>query len=227
VRGNIRKRGAGSWLLQIELERHGRKRRRRFVTVKGSRRDAERELTKLQAAADTGTLAGDPTNMTVGEYITASIAARVDLSPRTRERYEELINKYQITPYLGSIKLQKLRPEHLEAWHAALIKKGFSAHTVGPAHRLLKRTLNRAVENGALSPNVAAIRKPPKPEEKEIEILMPDQIAPVLEALKGHLNSRGDRTRAPAKKTIAPITMSAKLRGSSSQQASSGNSNST
>ena len=46
--------------------------------------------------------------------------------------------------------------------------------------------LRRAVENGTLARNVAAIRKPPAVEQDEIEILAPEQIAAVLDSLKGH-----------------------------------------
>jgi hypothetical protein len=38
MKGSIRKRGANSWELQIELERVGSKRRRRFVTVRVAKR---------------------------------------------------------------------------------------------------------------------------------------------------------------------------------------------
>ena len=86
------------------------------------------------------------------------------------ERYGELAEK-QIVPHLGALKLQKLRPEHVEQWHGTLLKAGLAPRTVGHAHRLLARVLGYAVENGTLARNVAAIRKPPKVEEREIEIL--------------------------------------------------------
>jgi integrase len=54
------------------------------------------------------------------------------------------------------------------------------------AHSVLKLVLGRAVENGALARNVAAIRKPPAVEEQEIEILTPEQVRVVLDSLKGH-----------------------------------------
>ena len=46
--------------------------------------------------------------------------------------------------------------------------------------------LRRAVENGALARNVAAIRKPPVVDEKEIEILSADEVSADLAALQGH-----------------------------------------
>jgi hypothetical protein len=58
--------------------------------------------------------------------------------------------------------------------------------TVVHAHRLLSTVLRRAVENGTLARNVAGIKKPPRVEAKEIEILTPAQIVALLEALEGH-----------------------------------------
>ena len=66
------------------------------------------------------------------------------------------------------------------------VKTGLAARTVGHAHRLLGTVLNRAVENGTISRNVAAIRKPPKVKDEEIQILSAEQIAEVLAKLNGH-----------------------------------------
>jgi len=108
-----------------------------------------------------------------------------DRSPKTRERYIELAER-QVIPHLGDEKLQALKPEHLEHWHAAPAATGLSARTVGHAHRVLGACLRRAVENGTLARNVTTVRKPPKVEDGEVEILNQDQVSAVLTALKGH-----------------------------------------
>ena len=92
----------------------------------------------------------------------------------------------QIVPHLGGIGLQKLRPEHLQRWHKALIEGGLSARTVTNAHKLLHRVLADATKNGTVSRNVAEIRKPPKVEAAETEILAPKAIPAVLAALENH-----------------------------------------
>ena len=74
----------------------------------------------------------------------------------------------------------------MEQWHGTLIKAGLAPRTVGHAHRLLARVLGYAVENGTLARNVAAIRRPPKVEERELEILTADQITEVRAKLAGH-----------------------------------------
>ena len=123
--------------------------------------------------------------MTLAEYLQALFAVPARVSLKTLERYRELAEK-QIVPHLGALKLQKLRPEHVEQWHGTLLKAGLAPRTVGHAHRLLARVLGYAVENGTLARNVAAIRKPPEVEERELEILTADQIAEVRTKLAGH-----------------------------------------
>ena len=110
MRGSIQQSGPSSWRIQIELDRIGGKRQRRFVTIKGTRKDAQRELTRLLSAADDGTLP-DPTRQTVAEYLRAWLDSALGMSPKTLERYRELTER-QIIPHLGELKLQQLRPEH-------------------------------------------------------------------------------------------------------------------
>ena len=54
------------------------------------------------------------------------------------------------------------------------------------AHRLVSRILSEAVAGNIVASNVAAKVKPPAVPDAEIEILDADQVAIVLEALRGH-----------------------------------------
>jgi len=80
----------------------------------------------------------------------------------------------------------------VQDWHNTLLKSGakngkpLSARTVGHAHRVLHRALQRAVESEVLARNVASAISPPRVEEEEIEILTDDQITMVIERLAGH-----------------------------------------
>ena len=68
MRGSIRRRGANSFELRFELERVDGKRRSRSVAFRGTFKAAQRELSRLLAAADAGTLTG-PSSVTVAEYL--------------------------------------------------------------------------------------------------------------------------------------------------------------
>jgi integrase len=184
MRGSIRKRGASSWRLVFDVSTADGKRKQRSVTVRGSYRDAQKELTRLLSSADSGTLP-DPTRQTVGENLTAWLDGAHDLSPKTLERYRELAAR-QIMPHLGAIKLSSLKSAQVADWHGKLIAAGLSAQTVVHAHRILSFALKRAVSHNTVSRNVAAVVRPPKVEAQEVEILEPDQLALVMTGLEGH-----------------------------------------
>jgi integrase len=166
------------------------KRRTRYVTVRGKRQDAERELTRLLNEAHNGTLL-EPSKVTVAECILSWLDGPHGLSPKTAERYRQLAEQ-QIIPHLGPIQLQKLKPSQLQDWHCTITRGGgkdgrpLSARTVGHAHRVLHRALQRAVENETLPRNVASVISPPKAEPQEVEILTHNEIGIVLAKFDNH-----------------------------------------
>jgi integrase len=191
MRGNITRRGRSSWRLKFDIEAAGGKRQTRYVTVRGKRQDAERELARRLNAAHDGTLV-EPSKITIADYLRSWLDSPHGLAGKTAERYRQLADQ-QIIPHIGAVPLQKLRPAHVADWHGKLLTAGgmngraLSARTVGHAHRVLHRALARAAAVELLPRNVASVVKPPKVEETEIEILQADQIATVLAALAGHM----------------------------------------
>jgi hypothetical protein len=138
-RGSVQRRGKQSWRIRIEDGVDGAGRRKRHtVTFKGSRQDAQRELTRLLAAADTGTLP-EPSKVTLAEHLRGWLKEPEGLTPKTRERYLQLAEQ-QIIPHLAATLLQKLKPAHVQTWHRTLLASGgkngkrLSARTVGHAH---------------------------------------------------------------------------------------------
>lgn len=191
MRGNLTRRGKHSWRLKFDVGTDATgKRKTRYVTVRGKRQDAERELTRLLSAADSGTLV-DPSKVTVSEYIRRWLEGAHGLANKTSERYLELAEN-QIFPTLGEVLLQKLRPNDVKNWHDQLLKAGskkgrpLAPITVGHAHRVLHRALQIGVETEVLARNVASAIAPPKVEAEEVEIFDADQVAEVLEKLRGH-----------------------------------------
>jgi integrase len=191
--GNITRRGAHSWRLKFEASEPDPitgKRQTRYVTVRGTKKDAQRELIRLLAEVENGT-AVDPSTLTVTEYIRGWLDGADHLAGKTRDRYRALAEK-QIIPHLGSIALQKLRPGHVADWHATLLKSGgkdgapLSARTVGHAHRLLHTVLARAVSLEVVGRNVVGMVRPPKVDAEEVEILTAAEVGDVLTQLAGH-----------------------------------------
>jgi integrase len=93
-----------------------------------------------------------PTKLTVGEYLTAWIDAHArKIKPTTLNRYRELINDY-LVPRLGSIKLQELKPLHVEQFYNSMAEqvgvagKHLAPRTARQAGAILKTALKQAVE---------------------------------------------------------------------------------
>jgi hypothetical protein len=125
MKGHIRRRGRASLEIKYDIERADGQRRTVYRAFKGSRREAQAELTRLLAQAQSGGYV-EPHKLTVAEYVRARVAhwrARGIVKDKAGERYEELV-EYQLVPFLGTKLLQKLRADDIEAWHTHLLTKG-------------------------------------------------------------------------------------------------------
>jgi len=200
MRGHIRKRGSNSWELKYDVEREGGGRRTVYRSFRGPRRAAQAELTRLLVQVAEGGHV-DPSRLTVGEHVMARLAhwrASGTISPKTAERYEQLITR-QILPHLGSRPLQKLTTRDVEAWHAALMttgrkgrygqpdgERGVSPCTIGHAHRILRKALSEAMRHELVPKNVCTVQRAPKATAEEMRILTSEQVAAFPALLDGH-----------------------------------------
>jgi integrase len=190
--GNITRRGAHSWRIKYEGGRDlaTGKRKTFYGTVRGTKQQAQVELVRRLAELNSGIMI-DPSMVTVAEYLRTWIETGEGLSPKTSERYRQLIEK-QIIPHLGATVLQKLRPAQIHEWHRTLLKSGgkddkpLSTRTVGHAHRVLHRALECALRIEMIVRNVAHVIPPPKVEAAEVIILKAEQIAEMLVKLDGY-----------------------------------------
>jgi integrase len=184
--GHIRRRGERSWELKFDVGADvSGKRQIRYHSFKGSKREAQAELTRLIASANTGTYV-DPDKATVAEFLMRWERdwAPLHVSPKTFERYSGLIAK-QIVPHIGQIPIQKLRPAHLSELYAKIVQSGLAPRTAGHSHRLLHRAFGIAVQWGILSQNIVGNVSPPRVASTEIEIMREDDIRVVLNKLRG------------------------------------------
>jgi integrase len=193
--GHIRRRGKGSFELKFDIGRDERtgKRRIRYHSFKGSRREADAKLIELMAAVGKGSYV-ERSKVTVATHVLARIAqweAVGDISAKTAERYREIAEN-QIVPHLGEKVLQRLKPIDVEAWHTTLKTKGrkdgkggISNRTIGHAHRVLSKALRDGARHGLVVKNVAVEEGAPKVESEEMIILTEDQLAALPTSLQG------------------------------------------
>jgi integrase len=189
MRGHIQRRGRNSWRLKFDIgtDPLTGKRKTRFVTVRGTKKDAERELRAVLYRQDKG-VAVDPSKITVAQFLDEwlSDVASQRVAPKSLERYRGLVEN-QIKPHLGTIPLQKLRPANVAGWIQTLIGLGkLSTRSIRHAHGVLRTALNHAAAIEVVERNVASIIKPPTLERSEITTLKEDEIADTLEKMEGH-----------------------------------------
>jgi integrase len=191
--GHIRRRGERSWELKYEAGTDARtgKRQTRYLSFKGTKREAEAKLNELLAAVAKGSHI-DPNKITIAEFVQARIdqwEGSRTISARSAERYREL-HKNQITPFLGAKQLQKLKPLDIEEWHTILRNrgrvdgKGCSASTINHAHRVLCSALNDATENELIVRNVVASKSAPTVKRPDIVIVRAEDISSFVEKMR-------------------------------------------
>jgi len=194
MKGHMRKRSKGSWTIWVDIGRDpetGRRKQQSF-TVRGSKKDAERELRAILTRIEGGAHV-KPTKLTVGEYLKQWLESYVatNATPKTRGRYEGIVRAHLI-PAFGSLPLAALQPQRIQNYYSQALKSGqkdgnggLSAQTVRYHHMVLCEALKHAVKRGLLIRNVVEATDPPAPERKEIAIIDADGVRLLLQAAKG------------------------------------------
>lgn len=170
MNGSIRKRSRNSWELTIDLGRdeHG-KRRRKFISVTGTKNEAQRQLREYLSTIDKG-IPLNAEKVTVAQWLDRWLKEYVVSNTRqkTVERYEGIIRNH-VKPELGHLRLAKLAPSDIQALEAKLIQKGMAPAGVELVHRVISSTLKYAVRMEVLWRNAAQAVTPPKVVRREIE----------------------------------------------------------
>ena len=113
-----------------------------------------------------------PNKLTLGEYLTTWIneVHANQLKASTLERYKRVINRYLI-PELGAIKLQDLRPSHVQGFYTSLLTRStvtgnpLSPQTVTLIGAVLKKAIKYAVDvDGLIAVN--PVNRVPLPKGK-------------------------------------------------------------
>ena len=193
MRGHIIKRYKNSYTIVLTLGRDPStgKPKQQWVSVKGTKKEAERRLSDLLHQLDTGTFM-KPGKTTLGEFLERWLKdyAWPNLAPRTAEGYETIVRRHLI-PHLGNISITQLKPEHLQKYYSAMLSSGrcgsscgLSAQTVRHHHTALHKALQTAVEWGLLSRNIADAISAPRAERPEMQTWGEEEVTRFLEAAK-------------------------------------------
>ena len=153
---------------------------RRFVSVKGTRREAERVLAEAIHQRNTGVDVAHG-KLTVKQYLNRWLKdyAATNVSTATLVRYEGIVTNHFV-PAIGAIQLTDLRPAHIQRAYAEALTAGsrkdrragaLSARTVLQHHRVLREALAHAVRWQLIARNPADAVAAPKPVRHEMRVL--------------------------------------------------------
>jgi integrase len=156
-------------------------------TVRGTKRDAEKVLTQLQAQVDEGgaTRRGDAT---VAELLVEWLdLIERDRSPSTMQSHRSKVELHLI-PAVGRLKVRKLTTRHLDELYLDLTrKKHLAPATVRQVHAIIRRALHQAMRWGWIDRNPATLATLPaarrhqvRPPSPEAAMALIDQATPLL-----------------------------------------------
>jgi integrase len=190
MKGHIRERSAGHWAIVIDVPDSTGKRRQRWHSFKGTKRQTQTECARLLTEMKNGTSV-EPSRVTVAAFLERWIEHMAgQVSPRSHERYAELARK-NLVPLLGAVALTRLRPEQISQAYAQALASGrrdgtggLSARTVTHMHRVLREALQQAVQWQMLARNPADAVKPPKVERKQMSVLDTEATIELIEAAR-------------------------------------------
>ena len=177
---HIRKRGPRRW----EVSVHVGGGKRRWRSVRGTKRQAERVAARLEEDAQSGALV-EATTTTLGTYLEQWLETHVRLhnAPRTYQDYRYHVERF-LKPRLGHLRLTQLRPLHLQGLQVELRQQGHT-RTADYVHQVIRKALNDAVRLQMLVRNPAIAARPPRSRPQPADIPSVDVVRAALTAIRG------------------------------------------
>jgi hypothetical protein len=163
MKGHLQRRGERSWRLKYDVGADATgDRQTRYVTLRGTKKQAHAEAAKILASLANGTHV-DPSAETVAQFIERWLNDWGDdnVSNKTWTRYAQLLRKH-VARRVGSMPIQKLRAADLQHVYAAMAKEGLSDRTRLHAHRVISTMLKHAAQWGVVARNVATLVDAPR-----------------------------------------------------------------
>lgn len=167
------------------------KRQRKYFTVHGTKKDAEKFMRDTIAALENQTYVA-PNNYTVKSWLNEHYATYQEpyLSESTLSGYRYQLDNY-IIPALGTTPLQNLSPMQVQQFVNDIYKKSplsgeaLSAKTVKNVFLNLSAAMNKAFELEMIKKNPCAHITLPKVAKTDVEIYSEEEIAKITKCAKG------------------------------------------
>lgn len=117
-------------------------------------------------------------------WVTSTLAAS-DRKQSTKTLYGGLTKSHIIGSKLGAMRLDRIKPGHIEAWVVELRDQGKAPSTVRQVYTVLRAVLDTAVRDGLIARNPAAAVKRPKAATTEAAHLTSAEVRALLTAAQG------------------------------------------
>jgi integrase len=192
MKGSLRQRSPNRWAIILDRpDPVTGKRRRRWHSFSGTKREAQIECARLISELQGGAYV-ESGKLSLGLYLDKWLVHISPLvTPKTFERYSGIVAN-NLKPALGGIALTKLQPMHIsEAYAKALTggrrdgKGGLSARSVHHCHTILKQALGQAVRWRILPYNPTEAVEPPRVERGTMTTYDLAQTGSLLNATRG------------------------------------------
>lgn len=173
----------GRWhgYVSMGLKREGARDRRH---VSGTRRvDVVAKVRGLERQRDSSVAQEAGRVSTVAEWLEHwldTIVAR-KVRPRTLEGYRSKL-RLHVVPALGHHRLDRLQPEHVEAFYAECERSGMAPTSTLQCHRILSRALKVAMQRGKVTRNVCTLVDAPSLVRAEVQPLTAKEARRLLDA---------------------------------------------
>lgn len=158
----------------------------RWVSGFATEKQAKLERDKARIALATNTYV-TVTGITVGQFLDKWIELHANqLKPTTLSKYRSYLRLY-LKPGLGSIKLQELKPSHVQTFYGQLLERPLAPSTVHYAGSILKLALNYAVDvEGLLATNPVNKVSTPKGSSVTPDLWNKDELNRFLKVASEH-----------------------------------------
>jgi integrase len=183
--GSIQKKGRVFYVvLPVGQDPKTRRWKTKWIRVGPDRREAENRLADIKREYEQGRYREEE-KMTVKQYLDRWLEdfAKISVRRNTYESYEWSINKH-ITPNIGMVPLQKLKPAHIQSMLAGMSATELSRTSIRYIYAVLNIALNRAVKCQILVTNPCFAVEPPRKENYNATVYNREELIKLLDAAR-------------------------------------------
>jgi integrase len=151
-----------------------------FRTKKEAEEALRRALHRVDAGSDPF-----PDRQTLREYSAKWLEhQRGRLRPHPWRRYSQILRDH-VLPEIGDLKLEKIRPAHVQHVLDSVAAKGLAPRSVIETRAVISSAMRQALAWGLISANPVTAVRPPRAERKPLAVPTAAQLSALVDAARG------------------------------------------